>query len=367
MRNIPLLDLKEQYQKIKPEIEAKVQKVLEEANYVLGPEVKEFEANVAAYCDAKFGVGVNSGTDALHLPLAALKVGPGDEVITTPFTFFATSEVISVMGAKPVFCDIQADTFNIDPEQIKAKITPKTKGIVPVHLYGHPAEMDAIMAIAREHNLWVLEDCAQSLGSSYKGKKTGSFGVAGAISFFPSKNLGAYGDGGMIVTSDQEMAEELKALRVHGGKKRYFYETLGFNSRLDTIQAPILNIKLKYLNQWNERRREIAAFYSENLAQIPGVVPPSERPGCYHIYHQYTFRAPKRDELQKHLQEKGIGNAIYYPLALHLQEVYSNLGYKKGDLPVTEKAQDEVISLPIYPELKPEDLEYIVGTIKEFF
>jgi len=366
MKNVPILDLKEQYQQIKPEVEAAVCQVMESGGYILGKELTEFETNVAQYCQTKYAVGVNSGTDALWIVLRAIGVKPGDEIITTPFTFYATAEVISLMGAKPVFVDIEPDTYCIDPAKIEAAITPNTKGILPVHLYGHPADMKPIMEIADKHNLWVLEDCAQSLGALYQGKPTGSFGLAGAISFFPTKNLGAFGDGGMTVCSDDKLADEVKALRFHGGRRRYFYNTLGFNTRLDTIQAAVLNIKLKHLDAWNQRRREIAAYYNEHLKGTPAVTP-VEKPGCRHIYHQYTIRVPQRDELHQFLTERGVGNAIYYPLALHMQEVYQDLGYKKGDFPVTEKAQDEVLSLPVYPELKAEDLAYVVETIQEFY
>ncbi len=365
---IPLTDLKAQYSSIKDEIDSAIQRVIQSGQFILGPEVKAFEDEVAAYCGTKYAVGVASGTDALHMALLACEIKSGDEVITTPFTFIATSEAIAKCSARPVFADIDLKTYNIDPVQIEAKINKKTKAILPVHLYGQPAAMDDILTIAKKHNLKVVEDCAQALGAEYKGKKVGSLSDAGCLSFFPSKNLGAYGDGGMVVTNDPRIAETVKALRVHGSKMTYQHFTHGFNSRLDALQAAILRVKLKHLEKWNEQRRSKALLYDRLLSQLDGIETPfvekDVKPSC----NYYTIRLKdsrlRRDELRKHLDSKGIQTMVYYPLSLHLQEVYKYLGHKVGDFPQSERAQEQVLSLPMYAELGEGQIEEIVRVIK---
>ncbi len=363
---IPLVDLKAQYQSIKPEIDSAIARVIDSTQFILGPEVKAFEEEVAAYIGAKYAIGVASGTDALHLGLIAAGVGPGDEVITTPFTFIATAEAITNCGAKPVFVDIQPDTFNMDPAKIEAKITKKTKAILPVHLYGQPADMDAILQIAKKHNLKVLEDCAQAFGASYKNKKVGSLADAGCFSFFPSKGLGGYGDGGMVTTNDPSIDEKVRMLRAHGAKITYYHLIPGFNSRLDAMQAAILRAKLKHLDEWNRLRTEIAGAYARNLSRTKGVLPPANKPDSRHSFNYYTLRFAKdinRNELKKSLEAAGIGTMVYYPLSLHLQDAYKSLGYKRGDFPESERAENEVISLPIYPEMTAEQITYITDQI----
>jgi dTDP-4-amino-4,6-dideoxygalactose transaminase len=361
--NVPFLDLKRQYASIKEELDQAVFGVLSHTGFIMGPEVKTFEQKTAEYCGIKSAVGVASGTDALLLSLRACGVGQGDEVITTSFTFFATAGVITRLGAVPVYVDIDPDTYNIDPGKIEKRITSKTKVIMPVHLYGQCADMDPIMAIANKHNLKVVEDAAQAIGSKYKGKRAGSMGHLGCFSFFPSKNLGAAGDGGMIVTDDPKMDELLRMLRVHGAKPKYYHSIVGYNSRLDTLQAAILNVKLKYLDGWTEKRREHAETYNQAFKN-QGIVTPKEEDFNYHIYNQYTIGVKNRDKLREALKEKQIGHDVYYPVPLHLQECYKHLGYKEGDLPVTEQKAKEVISIPIYPELTAEEQEYVIHTVK---
>jgi dTDP-4-amino-4,6-dideoxygalactose transaminase len=361
--NVPFLDLKRQYDSIKEEIDQAVWGVLSHAKFIMGPEVKAFEEKVAEYCGAKSAVGVASGTDALLLSLRACGVGPGDEVITTGFSFFATAGVITRLGATPVYVDIDPDNYNIDPSQIEKSITPKTKAIMPVHLYGQCADMDPIMEVANRHNLKVVEDAAQAIGSEYKGKKAGTLGHFGCFSFFPSKNLGAAGDGGMIVTSDTKMDELLRMLRVHGAKPKYYHTIVGYNSRLDTLQAAILEVKLKYLDGWTQKRREHAEVYNQAF-QGSEIITPKEEEFNYHIYHQYTIAVKNRDGLREVLKEKHIGHDVYYPVPLHLQECYRSLGYKEGDLPVTEAKSKEVVSIPIYPELTAEEQNYVIETVK---
>ena len=365
-RVIPVLDLKAQYQSIKDEIDAAVAGVLESTQFILGPAVRDLEQRVAAYCGCKYGVGVASGTDALRLTLTALSIGPEDEVITTPFTFIATANTISHCGARPVFVDIDPRTYNIDPAAIEAAITERTKAIVPVHLYGQPAEMDSIMELAEAHGLYVIEDAAQAIGAHYNGRRVGSIGHAGCLSFYPTKNLGAYGDGGMVVTNDAALAEKIDILRRQGSKKKYHAEVLGFNSRLDTLQAAILGVKLKYLDDWNEARRRVAQRYNEMLAGLP-VTTPYESSDTYHVYHQYTIRAAQRDALAAYLKERGISTMIYYPLPLHLQRLYASLGYGEGSLPVSEAASREVLSLPMYPELMEEQQVAVAEAIRGFY
>jgi len=363
---LQMVDLLTQYDSIKDEIDTAVLNVIRSGQYILGKEVKELEEKIAHNLGCKYAVGCASGTDALQVAMMALDIGPGDEVITTSFTFVATAETIALLGAKPVYVDIREADFNIDPEKIEAAITDKTKAIIPVHLYGHPAPMDGIMAIANKHNIPVIEDTAQAIGAGYNGGKAGTIGTFGCISFFPSKNLGAYGDGGMITMNDESLATKSRMIVNHGSRERYKHSEIGVNSRLDTIQAAILLVKLKYLDTWNDNRRKAAARYSE-LLQDMLVTTPDELRGNHHIYHQYTIRCEKRDELSNHLKEKNIPHAIYYPIPLHLQEAYSYLGYSNGDLPVTEKLTDEVLSLPMHPELTGEQQQYITDAVKEFY
>ncbi len=361
--NVAFLDLKRQYASIKGEIDQAISNVMSHAKFIMGPEVKALEEKVAEYCGTKFAVGVASGTDALLLSLRACGVEPGDEVITTGFSFFATAGVITRLGAVPVYVDIDPDTYNMAPDQIKKKITSKTKAIMPVHLYGQCADMDLIMEIAKKHNLKVVEDAAQAIGSKYKDKKAGSLGDFGCFSFFPSKNLGAAGDGGMVVTNDSEMADLIRMLRVHGAKPKYYHSIVGYNSRLDTIQAAILSVKLKYLDGWTQKRREHAEVYNKAFKGLD-IITPKEEEFNYHIYHQYTIAVKDRSHLREVLKEKQIGHDVYYPVPLHLQECYKSLGYKEGDLPVIEKKAQEVISIPIYPELSTEEQNFVIETIK---
>lgn len=360
---VPMVDLKRQFQEVKDEVLHVITEVLERGQYILGPKVAEFEKKMAGYLGMSEAIGVASCTDALHLSLDGLGVGEGDEVITTPFTFFATVEAILYTGVKPVFVDIEPDTFNLDVNQIEAQITEKTRGILPVHLFGHMANMEKISKIAGRYGLKVIEDCAQSFGAELNGRKAGSFGDAGCFSFYPSKNLGGYGDGGIIVLNNSKVAEVIRKLRNHGSRESYIHERVGFNSRLDEIQAGILLVKLKYIEEYNKQRRRKAALYTELLSDK--VRCPIEEEGVYHVYHQYTIRSPKRNEIQKKLWERGISSVIYYPLPLHLQEALRFLGYKKGDFPVAEKASQEVLSLPIYPELKESVIEEIAEIIRD--
>jgi len=361
---IPLLDLKAQYANIKKEILAAVSEVLESQRCIGGPKVAELEEKIAAISDSRFAVGVSSGTDALLNSLMSLDVSDGDEVITTPFTFFATVGCIIRAGAKPVFVDIEPKTFNINPELIESVVTKKTKAIMPVHLFGQMADMDPIMEIANKYNLAVIEDAAQSITSSYKGRKAGSIGTTGCFSFFPSKNLGGIGDGGMIVTNDEQLYDRLFIMRNHGSKPKYYHKHIGGNFRLDTIQAVALLVKLPHLDEWSEARRRNAAYYDKRFAGT-FVTSPYVSPECVSVYNQYCIRVPKRDEVLAHLREKNIGCEIYYPVPLHLQECFRSLGYKEGDLPEAEKAAKEVIALPIYPELTDEMKDYVVDVALE--
>jgi dTDP-4-amino-4,6-dideoxygalactose transaminase len=363
---IPLVDLKAQYVSIKDEIDKAIQDVLESQVFILGPKVKELEEKIAKYSDVKYGIAVASGSDALLLALMAIGVGYGDEVITTPFTFFATAGSISRLGAKPVFVDIDLKTYNINPNLIEAKITNKTKAIIPVHLYGQCADMDPILDIAKRHNLYVIEDAAQAIGSKYKDKMAGSMGHLGCLSFFPTKNLGGYGDGGMVLTNDSELAEKLNILRAHGSKPKYYHSVIGVNSRLDAIQAGILLAKFNHLDEWNAKRRQNASIYTQLFNGMRLITPYSE-PFNYHIYNQYVIMLEKdRDILRDELKDANIGNEIYYPVPLHLQKCYSDLGYKKDDFPHSEEAAEKTIALPIYPELTKKQQEEIVGVIRKF-
>lgn len=358
---IPMIDLKEQFNDIKQEVFEMITDILESSQYILGPKVLEFEMKVAEYHGVSESIGVASGTDALHLAVEALGIGEGDEVITSPFTFFATAEAILYKGAVPVFVDIEPDTMNINPGLIESRITEKTKAILPVHLFGHPADMNKIMALAEKHKLKVIEDCAQSFGASVDGKKTGSCGDAGCFSFYPSKNLGAFGDGGLIILKDSSIANEIRRLRNHGSPGAYLHETVGYNSRLDEIQAGVLLIKFKRIDEFNDKRRRNAELYSELLSD--SIRHPVARSGVVHVYHQYTIRSPKRNKIQQRLRDHDIASVIYYPIPLHLQEALSFLGYKKGDFPVAEEAAASVLSLPIYPELKKSAIKEIADII----
>jgi len=376
-KKIPLLDLKAQYESIKPEIQKAVDEVFESQYFILGPKVEELEQRIASYSEVPYGVGVSSGTDALLISLMALDIEPGDEIITTPFTFFSTAGVISRLNAIPKFVDIDPATYNMNPAQIKSAITRRTKAIIPVHLFGQCADMNPILQTASQHHIQVIEDAAQSIGAQYHHQKAGSMGDFGIFSFFPSKNLGAAGDGGMVITKDASLNEKLKILRVHGSRPKYFHKMVGGNFRLDALQAAVLLVKLPHLDSWSEKRRKNAAYYSrlfsesglieKGAVQTPQEVYKHEGDTNHHIYNQYTIRAQSRDILQNHLKEQGIGTAIYYPVPLHLQECYKDLGYIKGDFPESEKASESVLSLPIYPELTPSQQEYVVEKVSEFY
>ena len=373
--HIPLLDLKAQYATIRDEIKPAIDEVLESQLFILGEKVVKLEEAIANYSGSKFAVGVASGSDALLLALMALNVGYGDKVITTPYTFFATASAISRLGALPVFVDIDPETYNISPQKISACLKTaaakkKIKAIMPVHLFGQCADMDPILTIAREQGLPVIEDAAQAIGSRYKERKAGSMGEFGCFSFFPSKNLGGFGDGGMVTTDNQTLAEKVGILRVHGSKPKYYHKVIGINSRLDALQAVALLVKIKYLDQWTAKRRKNADYYRERfqkngLGEFVGL--PKVPEGNFHIYNQFVIRVNKRDELQKFLTQAGIGTEIYYPIPLHLQECFQYLGYKEGEFPESEKAARETLALPIYPELTTAKQDYIVVKIKEFY
>lgn len=366
---VPMLDLTEQYSSLRSDVIEALDKVMSSSQFILGPNVKKLESDIAEYSRVAHAIGCANGSDAIHIALQALGVGPGDEVITTPFTFFATGGAIVRAGAKPVYVDIDPVTFNIDPAKIEEAITDKTKAIIPVHLYGQMADMERIAEIAKKHNLSVVEDAAQAIGAKHNGKTVGELGSAATYSFFPTKNLGAYGDGGMIVTNNDEAAENCRVIRVHGSKPKYYHHVLGYNSRLDELQAAVLNIKFPHLDKWSELRREKAQMYTSLLKEKVGdlVVTPVEKEGNYHVFHQYTIRVENRDELQQYLKDQGVQTMIYYPLPLHVQPVFKDLGYKEGDLPLAEKAANEALSLPMFPELKTEQQEYVVAKIAEFY
>ncbi|MGB2601805.1 MAG: DegT/DnrJ/EryC1/StrS family aminotransferase [Candidatus Omnitrophota bacterium] len=370
--SIPLLDLKAQYQTIKSEINEVLGKVVESQYFILSPEVSSLEAEIADYTGVPYAAGVASGTDAIILALKGLGVGPGDMVITTPFTFFATAESISILGAKPLFVDVDPQTYNIDPdkvenllEEIDVRDKCKIKAIIPVHLYGQCADMTRIMEIAKKHDLKIVEDCAQAIGAVHNGKKAGSFGNAGCFSFFPSKNLGGFGDGGMIVTSDRELIERIKKLRVHGSREQYIHDEIGYNSRLDSLQAAILRIKLRKLDKWFKGRQAIAAKYEEAFAPL-GIATPKIAGGNIHTYHQYTIALDDRNGLIQYLKDKGVSARIYYPVPLHLQPCYKGLEYSIGSFPVSEKMAERVVSLPVYPELTDESVQYIIQAVTDF-
>ena len=369
--SVPALNLKAQYDTIRDEIEPVVHKILESQMFVLGPEVAKLEAEVAQYCGAASGIGCASGSDALLLPLLALEIGPGDEVITTPYTFFATAGSIWRTGAKPVFVDIEPDTYNMDPGRLEAAISPRTRAIIPVHLYGQTADMGPIRDIAQRHGLAVIEDAAQAIGAAWNGFRAGTLGDVAAFSFYPSKNLGGFGDGGMVTTSNPLLARRLARLRVHGMEPKYHHHEVGFNSRLDALQAAVLRVKLRHLDAWTAMRRTVAdryrnLFASHGLLELIGL--PAERPGNFHVYNQFVIRVPAtlRDPLREYLTARKIGTEIYYPIPLHLQACFASLGYRPGDFPRSETAAAQTLALPVYPELSDAEQHYVVGSIYRF-
>ena len=365
VHKIPVLDLTEEVDELWDELNAAIQDVLRSGHFIMGEPVRQFEAEAAAYLGVKHAVAVNSGTDALLIALHALGIGPGDEVITTSFSFFATVEGVSMLGATPVFADIDPVTFNIDPQTIRALITPRTRALLPVHLFGQPADMELLLSLAEQHDLVILEDVAQAFGAEYKGRKLGTLGTMGAFSFFPSKTLGAYGDGGLIITNDDTLAETARMLRAHGSRKKYHNEMLGYNSRLDTLQAAVLRVKLPHVPEWNRARQQIAMRYDELLKDVPGLVTPEDKSEGEHVYHQYTLRIldGRRDAAQAALAEAGISSMIYYPVPIHQLPVYADLGV---ELPQTELACQEVLSLPMWPRLKEEQQLRICEILNDF-
>lgn len=379
MKKIPPVDLARQYQQIAQETDAAVLAVLKSGYYIGGPVVSEFEQQFADYVGVSHCIGCNSGTDALYLAIMALGIGPGDEVITPSFTFFATAEMVSQAGAIPVFVDVDPLTFNLDPQTLEAAITPKTKAIIPVHLFGQSVDMSAVMDIAEKYNLFVIEDCAQATGAKWQDQQVGSWGHVNAFSFFPTKNLGGCGDGGAVTTNDPELADKVRMLKEHGSRQRYYHEAIGINSRLDSLQAAILQIKLRYLDEWNQQRREAAQRYTELLSPIPNLILPREISGGEHVWNQYTVRiqgnsknlrdheVPLRDRVREKLQQSGVLSMVYYPIPLHLQVVYQNLGYSLGSFPQTELISEEVLSLPMFPGITPQEQREVTYALKESF
>lgn len=366
LETIPQFDLFAQYATIGAEIRTAIERVLSSQQFVLGREGEALEKEIEALCGVSRGVGVASGTDALILALRACGVRPGDNVLLPPFSFVATGSAVSALGARPVFADIRPETYNLDPSELERRVTPRTRAIIAVHLYGLAADMDPILAFAKSRKLPVIEDTAQAIGASYKGRRTGSLGDAACLSFYPSKNLGAYGDAGMVVSSSPELAARIRTLRNHGQTAKYLSSESGWNSRLDEIQAAILRVKLQHLSDWQRARRSLAAEYTRLLQQVPGVMTPLEPEGFEHVYHQYTIRTEQRDALQQHLAARKIGSTVYYPYPLHLQPLYLSLGYKRGDFPHAERASQEVLSLPMYPELRKDQIARVVEAISEF-
>ena len=362
---VPFLDLKVQYESIRNEIDLALQQVLENTAFASGPYVKKFEQEFATFCNCQYGIGVGSGTSALWLTLLGLGIGGGDEVITVPNTFIATAEAISFCGARPIFIDVDETTYNMDPDLIEAAITPRTKAIIPVHLFGQMAEIDPIMDIAKGHRLYVIEDACQAHGAKYKGRSAGSIGNAGCFSFYPGKNLGAYGEGGIVVTNDSELDHKIRILCDHGQAKKYYHSIIGWNSRMDGFQGAILSMKLKHLTTWNNKRRQNARLYSELLSEITDIILPYEADYAKHVYHVYALRTENRDALIEYLAEKDIYCGIHYPIPIHLQDAYSFLGIKKGSFPIAEKCAEEFVSLPMFPELSGEQIEYVVHAIEE--
>ncbi|MEM7131342.1 MAG: DegT/DnrJ/EryC1/StrS family aminotransferase [Chloroflexota bacterium] len=363
--NVPFVDLKAQYQSIRKDVNVAVLDIMQRADFILGQSVADFEDAFAEYCETDYAIGVDSGYSALELIMLAYEIGPGDEVITAANTFIATALAISNCGAKPVLVDMDPETYNIDPTKIEAAITPATKAILPVHLYGQPADMEAITAIARKHNLFVFEDACQAHGARYNGRRTGSLGNAAAFSFYPGKNLGAYGDGGAVTTNDPDIAERIKLLRNLGQTVKYHHAIKGKNNRLDTLQAAVLKVKLPELDSWNQGRQKAADIYAEELVGLP-ITLPSKPSNVEHVYHLYVICTENRDELQTRLNEAGIASGLHYPIPIHLQPAYAELGYKTGDFPVTEQYASKILSLPIYPELTEEKISYVANTVSEF-
>ena len=359
---IPMVDLQRQYKIIKADIDTAIAEVLNDSRFILGPNVLELEKEIATYHGVPFAIGVANGTDALFLALKACGIGKGDEVITTPFTFIATAEVISQLNAVPVFVDIAPDTFNIDPGEIEKKITRKTKAVIPVHLFGHPADMDPIVDLCQKYNIRIIEDCAQAFGAEYKGKKVGTIGDCGCFSFFPSKNLACYGDGGMVITREENVAEQIRLLRNHGSAVKYYHNAIGYNSRLDEIQAAIVRVKLRKIDEFNDSRRANADIYRSCIKRSD-VILPIESAGCRHVYHQFTIRSKKRDSIMDYLKRTDISSAIYYPLPLHKQKVFADQRTVSGELPVSDECASEVLSLPMFPELKEEEIQHISDVI----
>ena len=376
---VSLLNLKLQYQSIREEVLREIEKLCDKQSFILGENVAGLEQEIAKYCNTKYAIGVASGTDAILLALLAADVGPGDKVVTTPYTFFATAGSIARLNAIPVFVDIEPDTFNIDPNKLEdclkklaARHSSRTtlKAILPVHLYGQCAEMEPILKLSKKYRLTVIEDAAQTIGAEYKGKRAGSLGDFGCFSFYPSKNLGGFGDGGMVTTNNERLAEKVRILRVHGSKPKYYHKFVGINSRLDELQAAVLRIKLRHLETWTRKRQEKAETYNflfKEAGLLNAITLPVIRPNGRHVFNQYVIRVKKRDNLREYLAKEGIGTEIYYPVPLHLQECFRYLGYKRGDLPVSEKAAKETLALPIYPELTPEEQEDVVNKIAEFY
>lgn len=364
---VSMLNLSKQVAALQPGLDQAIARVLESGHFILGPQVSQLEGDIARYLQVPHAIGVASGSDALYLALKAAGIGPGDEVITTAFSYIATSESIARAGARPVFAEIQADTFNIDVDDVKNRLTPNTKAILPVHLYGQAVEMEALMALARANNLLVIEDCAQAIGATDNGRAVGSFGDFGCFSFFPTKNLGAFGDGGLVTCLDEAMARRVKMLRVHGSETKYNHTLAGgVNSRLDELQAAILNVKLPHLNSWSDARRAIAQRYTEAFAGLEGITTPTSRPGADHVFHQYTLRIAngQRDALQTLLRDGfGVTSMVYYPIPLHLQGMHQNLGYQPGELPITERVANEVLSLPIYPEMDDAEINQVIDAV----
>jgi dTDP-4-amino-4,6-dideoxygalactose transaminase len=368
--NVPLLDLQAQYASLRDEMRPAIERVLESQRFVLGDEVRRLESSIAEYCHTKHAVGCASGSDALLLALMALDVSAGDEIITTPFSFFATGSCIARLGARPVFVDIDPRTYNLDVSQVADAITPRTKAILPVHIYGQCAEMDPLLALGERHGVPVVEDAAQAIGATDRGRRAGSMGVLGCFSFYPTKNLGGAGDGGIISTNDEQLEQRLRRLRAHGGITEYQHDEVGINSRLDELQAAVLNVKLARLDAWSDERAQKAAVYTQLLSEADlsfEVTAPFVRPDCHHIFHQYVIRVPRhRDALMDHLRERGVGTKVYYPIPLHRQECFSYLGYKEGAFPEAERAALETFALPAYPELSEEQQVYVVDSIKSF-
>ena len=362
--NVPFLDLSAQHAPLRGEIDAAIQEVIESNAFAGGPFVSQFEENFADYCGCQYAIGLGSGTEALWLTLLAIGVGPGDEVITVPMTFIATAEAITYCGARPVFVDVDERTFTMNPTALRAAITPRTKAIVPVHLFGQSADMDPILEVAREHGLFVIEDACQAHGAEYKGRKVGALGDAGCFSFYPGKNLGAFGEAGATVTSDVALQERIRALRDHGQTRRYHHAMVGWNSRMDGIQAAVLRIKLRHLDRANERRRSHAANYDRLFIEVEEVMTPYTADYARHVYHVYAIRTPERDNVMQHLKDNGIGCGLHYPIPVHLQECYRSLGYKIGAFPISELCAREFLSLPMFPELTSSQMEWVVGGVK---